>query len=174
MQDRRAPLVAAAATVVRVTAGLGQPPQVLARKRAAATMLLTDAGGRVLVVKPTYKPRWELPGGAVEAGESPGAAAAREIAEELGLRRVAGRLLAVDYVPAVSPRTEGLIVVFDGGTVEDPAALRLPADELSDAAFVDPDGLDAYLPALQARRARAALAARDAGHAVYLEDGRAA
>ena len=90
------------------------------RKRAAATMLFNDPAGRVLVVKRTYKARWELPGGAVEDGEPPGTAAGREVAEELGIDRAAGVLLAVDYVPADSVRTEGLIVVFDGGTIDDP------------------------------------------------------
>jgi 8-oxo-dGTP diphosphatase len=143
----------------------------LPRKRAAATMLFTDPDGRVLVVKPTYKPLWELPGGAVEDGESPRAAAAREIAEELGIARAAGALLAVDYVPAGEARTEGLIVVFDGGTLADTGQLRLPADELSDWAFVEPDHIAQYLPALQARRAQAALLARARGNAMYLEDG---
>ena len=50
-----------------------------ARKRMAATVLFTDAQGRVLVVEPTYKPRWELPGGAVERDESPWRAAGREV-----------------------------------------------------------------------------------------------
>ncbi len=143
-------------------------------KRAAATMLLTDRAGRVLVVKPTYKPRWELPGGLVEAGESPGAAAAREVAEELGLDRRPGRLLAVDHVPASGHRGDALIVVFDGGTLDDVGGLRLPADELSAAELVEADRLDDYLPPLQARRARAALAARASGIAAYLEDGLAA
>jgi 8-oxo-dGTP pyrophosphatase MutT (NUDIX family) len=63
----------------------------------------------VLVVNPTYKPRWELPGGAVEEDESPDTAAVREIAEELGIERTVGRLLTVDYVPAdpSRARTEG-------------------------------------------------------------------
>lgn len=134
-------------------------------------MLLTDESGRVLVVKPTYKPRWELPGGAVEDAESPRAAAAREVAEELGIRRGAGALLALDYVPADAIRTEGVIIVFDGGTIDGSAGFELPADELSDWAFVEPDRLDDYLPGLLARRARAAIAARATGRAVYLESG---
>jgi 8-oxo-dGTP diphosphatase len=135
-------------------------------------MLFTDPDGQVLVVKPTYKPRWELPGGAVEDGESPRAAATREVSEELGIERAAGALLAVDYVPAEGARTEGLIVVFDGGAIDDPGRLRLPADELSAWAFVEPERLAEHLPALQARRARAALRARTAARAIYLEDGR--
>jgi 8-oxo-dGTP diphosphatase len=148
------------------------PGHRLPRKRVAPTMLFTDPDGRVLVVKPTYEPRWELPGGAVEDGESPRAAAAREVAEELGIDREAGALLAVDYVPADGARTEGLIVVFDGGTIDDPGRLRLPPDELSDWAFVEPERIADHLPALQARRAHAALRARRAGLPLYLEDGR--
>jgi 8-oxo-dGTP diphosphatase len=141
----------------------------LPRKRAAATMLITDPAGRVLVVKPTYKPRWELPGGAVEEDESPRSAAAREIVEELGIHRTPGRLLALDYVPADPQRgrTEGMVVVFDGGVVDATTTLRLPHH-----AFVDPEQLDRYLPALQARRAVAALHADVTGRAAYLEDGR--
>lgn len=145
----------------------------LPRKRAAATMLITDPAGRVLVVNPTYKPSWELPGGAVEQDESPRAAAIREVTEELGIHREPGRLLALDYVPADPgrDRTEGMIVVFDGGTVTDSTTLRLPAEELSGYAFVDSDQLHRYLPALQTRRALAALHAGATGQTLYLENG---
>lgn len=34
-----------------------------ARKRVAADVLLRDPSGRVLLVNPTYKPGWDLPGG---------------------------------------------------------------------------------------------------------------
>ena len=134
--------------------------------------MFTDLSGRVLVVKPTYKPGWELPGGAVEDHESPGAAAVREVGEELGIRCAAGALLALDYVPASEVRTEGLVAVFDGGTLVDVSGFRLPADELSDAVFVAVGELGEYLPPLLARRAVAAVGARDTGCAVYLEDGR--
>lgn len=155
-----------------MTAPSQRPDAVPARKRMAAAMLLTDAHGRVLVVKPTYKTGWELPGGGVDEGESPRAAASREVVEELGLDRPAGALLAVDYVPARATRSEGVIMVFDGGAIDDPAALRLPADELSEWAFVDSERLADYLPARKARRARAALLARARAGASYLENGR--
>jgi 8-oxo-dGTP diphosphatase len=147
---------------------------VLPRKRAAATVLFTDADGRVLVLKPTYKPGWELPGGAVEDDESPRQAAIREVLEELNLDRVPGQLLALDHVSAAvsSAGTEGLVVVFDGGILTEPvAAQQLATNELSKATFVDIHVLDDYLPALQARRARAALSARATQRTVYLEDG---
>jgi NUDIX domain len=37
-----------------------------------------DEQSRVLVVETTYKPEWEIPGGGVEADETPWAAATRE------------------------------------------------------------------------------------------------
>ena len=43
----------------------------LARKRMAAGALFRDEAGGVLLVNPVYKPTWDLPGGAVEAEESP-------------------------------------------------------------------------------------------------------
>jgi hypothetical protein len=62
----------------------------LARKRMAAGALFRDGAGRPLLVDPVYKDTWDLPGGAVEAEESPHAACRREVAEELGLDRPAG------------------------------------------------------------------------------------
>jgi hypothetical protein len=39
----------------------------------------------------------------------------REVAEEPGLERRLGRVLAVDWVPSRQWRPEGLILVYDGG-----------------------------------------------------------
>ena len=51
----------------------------------AAGVLYVDDQDRVLIVEPTYHDHWNLPGGVVQANESPYAAARREIGEELGL-----------------------------------------------------------------------------------------
>ncbi|GAA2454151.1 NUDIX hydrolase [Streptomyces macrosporus] len=42
--------------------------------------------GRVLLVFDRFRRRWELPGGLIEAGETPRAAAVRELLEESGQR----------------------------------------------------------------------------------------
>ncbi|MGY2115992.1 NUDIX domain-containing protein [Nocardia gipuzkoensis] len=57
----------------------------LPRKRMGAGALFVDELDRVLLVEPTYTNYWELPGGVVEADESPYAAVVREIGEELSL-----------------------------------------------------------------------------------------
>ncbi len=60
--------------------GLPQGKQVMAnsnyykrlpRKRMGAGVLFFDRAGNLLIVKPRYKAGWTIPGGVVEAGESP-------------------------------------------------------------------------------------------------------
>jgi ADP-ribose pyrophosphatase YjhB (NUDIX family) len=54
-------------------------------KLSGVKCVLTD-GDEVLLVRHTYGSRaWELPGGAIKRGESPAAAATREMTEELGV-----------------------------------------------------------------------------------------
>ena len=50
-----------------------------------ALVAVRTGRGKLLVVRQSYRPEWTLPGGGVRRGEAPGAAAARELAEELGL-----------------------------------------------------------------------------------------
>lgn len=146
----------------------------LPTKRIGAGVLFADDRDRVLLVRPTYKDYWEIPGGLVEEGESPHVAAEREIAEELGMDRRAGRLLCVDWVPAQDPKTDGLMFVFDGGLLHtaDVAAIVLPADELSEHRFVESSALSQFVPEHMARRLVAAAAARDRVTTRYLVDGR--
>ena len=145
----------------------------LPRKRMGAAVLLSDDRGRVLLVEPTYKDYWEIPGGAVEADESPYAAVVRELKEELGLAVQPGRLLVTDWVPPLSDRTEGLMMVFDGGilTPELTGQIRLPADELRSWAWCTEQEAGARLSELLARRIAAAARARAEGTVVYLENG---
>lgn len=72
----------------------------LATKRVSSGLVCRDAAGRVLLVRPTYKPTWEVPGVAVEADESPSAAVGREVREELSISLPIGRLLVIDWLPA--------------------------------------------------------------------------
>ncbi|MFI9510234.1 NUDIX domain-containing protein [Nocardia sp. NPDC052566] len=145
----------------------------LPRKRMAAGVLFVDDLDRVLLVEPTYKDRWELPGGVVEHEESPFAAAVREVREELGLTIAPGRLLVLDWVPPDPFPSDGVMFVFDGGVLsaDQLAAIALPAEELRGWAWCDDDALAERLRDGLARRIVAARRARADGVTVYLEDG---
>jgi 8-oxo-dGTP diphosphatase len=109
-----------------------------AKKRIAAGALFLDEAERVLLVNPTYKPQWEIPGGMVEENEAPGDACRREIEEELGLSITPGHLLSIGHLPAKDARGDSLRLIFWGGVLDEMARarLRLPVDELSEYRFV--------------------------------------
>ena len=146
----------------------------LPTKRVAAGVLFTDYDGRVLLVQPSYKPTWEIPGGVVEAGESPRAAARREVTEELGIDPAIGTLLIVDWVSPAPPRTDGLVLIYDGGTLDagEARSIRLAAGELNAYGFVDMEGAVGLVSERLERRIKAALRAKRVGRAIELEDGR--
>ncbi|WP_328474995.1 NUDIX hydrolase [Actinoplanes sp. NBC_00393] len=137
---------------------------------ATTAALITEAvTGRVLLVKPTYRDHWALPGGYLEAGEYPQDGCARELHEELGLRIDVGALLVLDWAPPTGPRPRALIsMTFDAGILPAYAPVRLPADELAAYDFLEPDVAAARLPAEVAPRIAAALEARRTGRAAYL------
>ena len=145
----------------------------LARKRVGAAVLFTDPAGRVLLVEPTYKEYWEVPGGAVDADESPYDAAVRELKEELGLSVSPGRLLVVDWVPPRPGRTEGVMFVYDGGGLShtQAAEILVPPDELAGWAWCTLAEARERLSDLLARRVEAALRARRDHDTAYLESG---
>ena len=117
--------------------------QSLPQKRMGAGCLFWDEHGRILLVKPTYKPVWEIPGGIVEQNESPKACCQREILEEIGLKRDIGRLLVLDYNSPSETKSESLMFIFEGGLLSETeiTVIQLPEKELSEFAFFTPEAL---------------------------------
>lgn len=126
--------------------------------RVAAGVLFRDAAGRVLLVKPVYKPGWDLPGGYVEPGEAPRSAAIREVAEELGLSAAVGRLLVIDWAPHPA-EGDKLLFVFDGGILDSSVTDRaeLQASEIGEIRFAADDELPDLLPERLLHRIRSAV-----------------
>jgi ADP-ribose pyrophosphatase YjhB (NUDIX family) len=96
-----------------------------------------DDAGRLLLVRRGRDPhrgRWSLPGGRVEAGESPEQAVEREVLEETGLVVRAG-------APVGRVQIQGDAVVYDVldlvCTLAGPAAAPVAGDDASDVVFAD-------------------------------------
>ena len=99
--------------------------------------VIHDAAGRLLLIQRGHEPHrglWSLPGGRIEAGESPEQAVVREVHEETGLDVVPGRPVGRVSIP-------GDGVVFD--VVDLACALRhsdgapVPGDDAVAALFAD-------------------------------------
>lgn len=138
-----------------------------------AGALFRNPAGHVLLVRPTYKPSWEIPGGIVEEGESPRQCCARELVEELGYEGTLGRLLVVDWLPDLGGRGDRVLFIFDAGAVADAfvESVKLPPEELSECQFVDLDHAEDYLGPGMVRRLREAIGHTAAQTTGYLEFG---
>jgi 8-oxo-dGTP diphosphatase len=138
----------------------------------SAGALVFDRAGRLLILKPTYKSGWTIPGGVMEAdGESPWEACQREVREETGIEVSRGRLVAMDFRRPRPGRSGGIRFLFDCGHVSDEALanMKLQPEEISEARLVPlPDAFPLLRGPIR-RRVRAATSGR---RLVYLEDGR--
>jgi 8-oxo-dGTP diphosphatase len=145
----------------------------LAKKRIAAGMLFLDEQDRILLVQPTYRPFWLLPGGVVEADESPLQAAIRETQEEVCLMVERARLLCIDYVEKSSEIGESLQFIFYGGMLspEQIASIVLPKDELIQHRLTSLEEACTLVSAKLARRLVASLQAARQGTIAFLENG---
>lgn len=147
---------------------------VLPRIPASSGALISDGRGRLLIVNPTYKAHWTIPGGIMEEdGETPWEACRREVLEEVGLRVEVGRLAAVDFLRPKPARPGGLRFLFDCGTLDDEvlATISLQAEELSEFRLATPEKALELLSGPLRRRVGATLGAPTC---VYLENGRPA
>jgi 8-oxo-dGTP diphosphatase len=138
----------------------------------SAGALIFDSTGRLLILKPTYKTGWTIPGGIMEAdGETPWEACRREVREECGIDVRAGRLACTDFRPARPGRPGGIRYLFDCGRADDAAlaAITLQPAEIAEYRLASVDtALTMLRPAIR-RRVRAATRRR---RFVYLENGR--
>jgi 8-oxo-dGTP diphosphatase len=145
---------------------------VLPRVPASAGALIGDGDGRLLILKPTYKAGWTVPGGQIESdGETPWEGCRREVAEETGLVVGEGRLVCVDFLRPRPGRPGGLRFLFDCGAAT-PAqrdSIVLQAEEIGEYRWASPgEADDLFSGPVRRRVARS----RGATGTLYLEDGR--
>ena len=134
--------------------------------------MIFDPAGRLLILKPTYKKGWTIPGGQVDAGgESPWDACRRETCEECGLIVERGRLACVDYLPPKPSRPGGVRFLFDCGTFPEAAfdGVVLQEAEIADYRLA---ALEEALELLSGPLRRRISQCAGRTDCLYLEDGR--
>ena len=140
---------------------------------ASAGALVWDRKGRLLILKPTYKGGWTIPGGIIEAdGETPWEACRRETREECGLEVRHGRLVCVDFLRPRPGRPGGMRFLFSCGTFRDSAlsGIVLQEEEISAYRLARIEQALRWLSGPVRRRVTAAV--NNSGKLRYLEDGR--
>ena len=108
----------------------------------AAGAVVRDPAGRLLLVQRANDPeagRWTLPGGRVEIGETPAAAAAREVAEETGLRVAVGR----EWLVLERPAGPGVVFEIHDFVAEPLGGVLRAGDDAADAGWFTPARLAA-------------------------------
>ena len=108
------------------------------RHAAVGVVLLPDSNGRAcfvltkrLATLRRHSGQWALPGGRLEAGETPATAALREIHEEVGLDLPADAVLGrLDDFVSRSGHLISALVVWAASPDEVRAVYRVPLDEL--------------------------------------------
>jgi ADP-ribose pyrophosphatase YjhB (NUDIX family) len=155
------------------SAANGTPDEVsLPALPVSAGALIFDGAGRLLILKPTYKSGWTIPGGVMEAdGETPWEACQREVAEECCIDVTAGRLACMDFRRPRPGKPGGIRYLFDCGAFSDAtlAGIVVQPEEISEYQLAELSTALTLLRKPIRRRVRAATRGR---RTWYLEDGR--
>ena len=154
----------------------------LPQKRIAVGALLFYKS-ELLILRPAHTTdfldnpvarNWVLPGGIVEAEESPEEALRREIKNQLQLKVQTTRLLTVDYIHNVDVRGEYLHFLFECKALSESQVLGMKTkkDEIKDYKFTDRDNALLVLNINAARRLASSFESlRNGTEMNYLEDG---
>jgi 8-oxo-dGTP diphosphatase len=110
------------------------------KHRGAVVALWHD--GKLLMVRSSYRARWDLPGGGIEAGEDARDAALRELREEIGLVLPAAALIVAQAEEIFWEHRYDHVTVFETIAQERPA-LRVDNREILAAEFRLPQTIDA-------------------------------
>lgn len=138
----------------------------LPTRRLASAALIRDEQNRLLVVKPNYKKGWTLPGGTVEAGESPKLGCFREVREEVGLDLEPGRVVLINHALGQELWGDSTNYFYDGGVIASDTEITLQDAELEEYRWVAEEEFSTYFDEGSAARLSSAYRALEDGSVV--------
>lgn len=141
----------------------------LPRKRSAVGVLIFR-DEKILVLEPTYKPNWLVPGGVVEASESPFEAAIRECQEEIGHKVEITKFLCADYKRG-NPEIGDAVHFLFLGKLGTNSEIKIDEKEIKRSVWLSPEEALLKFDSHLATRVRCGLKALSEGRPYYCEDG---
>lgn len=105
-------------------------------------MLIDETGGRIFLIRHTYVPGWQMPGGGVETGETLREALDKELMEEGNIRLTSSPQLFHVYFNRRTSRRDHIILFICRAFEQ--TSPRLPDHEIAESGFFPlnalPDG----------------------------------
>ena len=148
----------------------------LPKKVVAVAVLIFNDKKEILILKPSYRDYWIMPGGVVEKSEPLDQALLRELREELNLiiefKNI--NLAIIDYRPERLEddvqKNDSLQIVFDCGMISEDLvkSIKMDNDEIIDFKFLPIEESFSFLNKPISRRLKAYF---KNNKAVYLKDG---
>lgn len=147
--------------------------QNLAKRHMAAAVMIFNEKGELLVLKPSYRDNWLLPGGVVEHGETLLQAAVREVKEEIGVDMKIKSIRCVDMKPGQGMMPDSVQSIFESEIISNAqlSDIQLDNEEITEYAFLPLQEALKRITPTAAVRIGQALVAREQNTVFYLEDG---
>jgi 8-oxo-dGTP diphosphatase len=111
----------------------------LRRPDQHGAMIAVWSGGRVLVLRQSYRDTLELPGGSIARSETAAAAACRELSEEVGLIVRPGDLRQACEIVLWRDYRRDHVTIFELALAGPPPSLSIDRREVVAADFVAPE-----------------------------------
>ncbi|MFA6754166.1 MAG: NUDIX hydrolase [Candidatus Paceibacterota bacterium] len=146
----------------------------LPKKRMCSGVLIFNQNDELLIVKPSYKDHWSIPGGVIEENESPRLACIRETEEETGLYIENLEFLSVDFVPPKTKVSENLHFIFFGGILkeEEIKKIKILNEEIEDYKFLTVEKALLLLGKNLGKRIEKSIEALKNRKVIYMENGK--
>ena len=112
--------------------------QTLAKRHTASGAFIFNDQNQLLILKPSYKDGWNLPGGVTDEFESPYQTVIRECKEETNLNIEIQDLVLVDYIQEIiKDKKYDYVEFYFTVIVENLSDLQIDNEEIIDYKFID-------------------------------------
>ena len=135
--------------------------QTLAKRHTASGAFIFNDQDQLLILKPSYKDGWNLPGGVTDEFESPYQTVIRECKEETNLNIEIQDLVLVDYIQEIiKDKKYDHVEFYFTVIVENISNIQIDNEEIIDYKFIDIKEAEDFLSPKYYQKLQAVLTAQ--------------